>query len=322
MNSFLNFNEKKPLRKLEESTGATILNIFGNFSALVYFATPLYQIIKKQMYLGYKIKNMPLFLILTIIFNCLFWLLQAFSSDDLGAWVPLLISNVIGLVMNTSLLFFYLYIYLNKDIKKFLGYGFFVVDLMIEITYIIFRYVIETNGSFHLIGLVATVINILMYSSPLQNLKKIIKERKYEALPIITLIVGLVTTLTFLLRGILMYLTAETDDEERSAIESMVSNGISFVLLTILASIYTYFFFNKASEIKKEDIEKDDVEKLINPRDSNVEEHDVKDDKKKEKKDKEKVDEDDDEEEKEKKKKEKKAKKEKEKNDKEENEEE
>ena len=271
MNSFLNFHEGKNLRMLASNPVSTILNWLGNILALLFFATPLYQIFKKRLYVGSKIKNMPLFLILTIIFNCLFWLLQAFSSEDLGSWVPLLISNIIGLIMNVSLLFFYLYIFLQKDIKKFLGYGFFVVDLMIEISYLIFRYVVETNGSFHLIGLVATVINILMYSSPLQNIKKIMKEKKYEALPILTLIIGLLTTLTFLIKGILDYFTSEgEEDAQRSAVETMVSNGISFLLLGILAGIYTYFFCNKKErdEITKEDIEKGDVEKIVDTRDS------------------------------------------------------
>lgn len=210
MTSFLDFSSNNNLRNLAaNSTVITIFQIIGNFFALLFFTTPLFQIVKLKLYREHQdIKNMPLFLILTIIFNCLFWLLNAFSSTDIFAWIPLLVSNIGGLVMNTVLLFFYLFVYLKKNVKKFLGFGFFVVNLMVEITYVTFRYVISVktdSETFHLIGFVATIINVLMYSSPIQNIKLIIKEGKYEALPIYTLILGFFTTFTFFIQGIISY---------------------------------------------------------------------------------------------------------------------
>ena len=178
MTLFLNFSSEKNLRKLSgSSTAIKIFQYLGNFFALIFFASPLFQIIKLKLYKEHKeIEKMPLFLILTIIFNCLFWLLNAFSGN-LWDWIPLLISNIGGLIINIVLLFFYLFIYLKRNIKKFLGFGFFVVNLIIEITYLTFRYIIDKNddNKFHLIGFVATIINVMMYSSPLQNIKLIIK---------------------------------------------------------------------------------------------------------------------------------------------------
>ena len=147
MTSFLDFSSNNNLRNLAaNSTVITIFQIIGNFFALLFFTTPLFQIVKLKLYREHHdIKNMPLFLILTIIFNCLFWLLNAFSSTNILAWIPLLVSNIGGLVMNTVLLFFYLFVYLKKNVKKFLGFGFFVVNLMVEITYVTFRYVISVK---------------------------------------------------------------------------------------------------------------------------------------------------------------------------------
>ena len=157
------------LRGLAEgnSVGVTILQIIGNFFALIFFISPLFQIITLKLYSeNHDIKNVPLFLILTIIFNCLFWLLNAFSSEDISGWIPLLISNIGGLAINTFLLFFYLFVLLKRKVKRFLFFGFFVVNLLVEITYLTFRYVINpskeenNNDTFYLIGFVATVINV------------------------------------------------------------------------------------------------------------------------------------------------------------------
>ena len=271
MTSFLDFSSNNNLRNLAaNSTVITIFQIIGNFFALLFFTTPLFQIVKLKLYREHQdIKNMPLFLILTIIFNCLFWLLNAFSSTDIFAWIPLLVSNIGGLVMNTVLLFFYLFVYLKKNVKKFLGFGFFVVNLMVEITYVTFRYIISVktdSETFHLIGFVATIINVLMYSSPIQNIKLIIKEGKYEALPIYTLILGFFTTFTFFIQGIISYCYAETRDEKRNSTETMVSNGVSFFLLACLAGVYSYFYFKPSTpkNISAIDINKGNMDEGLN----------------------------------------------------------
>ena len=271
MTSFLDFSSNNNLRNLAENSSViTIFQIIGNFFALLFFTTPLFQIVKLKLYREHQdIKNMPLFLILTIIFNCLFWLLNAFSSTNILAWIPLLVSNIGGLVMNTVLLFFYLFVYLRKNVKKFLGFGFFVVNLLVEITYVTFRYVISVktdSETFHLIGFVATIINVLMYSSPIQNIKLIIKEGKYEALPIYTLILGFFTTFTFFIQGIISFCYAETRDEKRNSTETMVSNGVSFFLLACLAGVYSYFYFKPSTpkNISAIDINKGNMDEGLN----------------------------------------------------------
>ena len=260
MTPFLDFSSAKNLRYLSgNSLVISLLQITGNFFALIFFTSPLFQILIKKLYSEHQdIRNMPLFLILTIIFNCLFWLLNAFSSEDINAWIPLLVSNLGGLIINTGLLFFYLFVYLKRNINKFLGFGFFVVDLMVEVTYLTFRYIIkkgEDYENFHLIGFVATIINVLMYSSPLQNIKLIIKQGRYEALPIYTLITGFFVTLTFFIQGIISYCMTDKKNERRNAIETMISNGISFFLLSCLSGVYVYFYFKPA--VPKKPVEDD-----------------------------------------------------------------
>ena len=282
----MEFSYENNLRELEEgnSVGVTILQIVGNFFALIFFISPLFQIIAMKLYSErHDIKNVPLFLILTIIFNCLFWLLNAFSSGDLKSWIPLLVSNIGGLIINTFLLFFYLFVLLKRKVKRFLFFGFFVVNLLVEVTYLTFRYVInpskekKDNDTFYLIGFVATIINVLMYSSPIQNIKVIIKEGRYEALPIYTLISGFFVTLTFFIQGILSFTQIKSSDDNknvkrRSAIETMISNGLSFFLLACLAGVYAYFYFKPPTpqKINIIDINKGNMDEGLNDKSDDV----------------------------------------------------
>ena len=105
-----------------------------------------------------------------------------------------------------------------------------------------------------------------MYSSPIQNIKLIIKEGKYEALPIYTLILGFFTTFTFFIQGIISYCYAETRDEKRNSTETMVSNGVSFFLLACLAGVYSYFYFKPSTpkNISVIDINKGNMDEGLN----------------------------------------------------------
>lgn len=255
-------NAIEALRNLEENEGAILgLSYVGNIFSLVYFAMPLIQIIQ-----AYKSKldkdDIPLLLLITIILNCLLWLINAFSSDDLGDWIPLLISNGAGIVINVSLLFLYLNLLLNKNWKQFLFYGIFTLDVIVEISYFMFRYIIlndrdskedtQKKSEFHMIGFVATVINVIMYSSSYSTIVKIIKGNRAELLPIFTIGSGILTTIIFLIQGMVQYNTYDDDERRMYAIETMVSNGISFLSLAIQGGIWFFYYLTgeKRNEIK------------------------------------------------------------------------
>ena len=68
------------------------------------------------------------------------------------------------------MLFLYLFLYLEKNIKKFIGYGLFVVNLLLEVSYLMEVWVInKRKDSNDLVGFVATLINILMYLLALEK---------------------------------------------------------------------------------------------------------------------------------------------------------
>ena len=105
-----------------------------------------------------------------------------------------------------------------------------------------------------------------MYSSPLQKLKLIFKEGKYEALPIYTLSVGFLVTLTFFIQGIISFCSADKKEDERNAIETILSNEVSFFLMSCLLTIYSYFYFKPASpqNISEVDINKGNMDDGLN----------------------------------------------------------
>ena len=248
------------------SVAVKVLQYFGNISALIYFSTPLFQVFKQKLYKDIdSIKNVSLALIISILFNCLFWILNAIASDDLSAWIPLLISNIGGILINTVLLFWYLYVLLEHNKKKFLGYGFFVVNLLVEIGYFFHRYIIKDSGedSFHLTGYIATVINIFMYSSPYFNYKQIIKSKNSASIPLYTIISGICTCLIFFIQGFVSFRTVKNSIRDRqSDIETMISNAISFILLGILAALYGFNYTK--NEIKPDEVEELGINDPIN----------------------------------------------------------
>ena len=118
-----------------------------------FFSTPLFQILKQKLYKNVdNIKEVSLILIIAIFLNCLFWVLNAISSGNLKEWIPLLISNIGGLVINIVLLFCYLCVLLESNKNK-LGYAFFLINILLQIAYFIYRFVIKDQGenSFHVI---------------------------------------------------------------------------------------------------------------------------------------------------------------------------
>ena len=253
------------LRKNSEdrtSNTATVLSYLGNVLSLLYFTTPLIQIIKAYRKTLNK-EAIPLSLLIFIILNCLLWLLNAFSSDKLSDWIPLLISNGIGIILNLAILFLYLNLLLEKNVKKFFFYGFFIINVIMQITYGMFRYIIlkdkenkeddQKQAEFHYIGFAATIINVLMYFSPIFNIIKLFKKKSSDLLPIFTLGVGFFCTMVFLIEGVINYNFYDYEDEkdERTyALETIISNGISFFLIVCQIGFWFYYRFNINNEVK------------------------------------------------------------------------
>ena len=252
----------------DEPTSVKALSYIGNIFSLGFFATPLIQIIQ-----AYKTKldkeDIPIILLLLIILNCLLWLINAFASGNLLGWIPLLVSNGAGILINLCILFLYLNLILNKNIKQFIFYGLMTLNVLVQISYFMFRFIIlkdkdskgksQEEKEFHLIGFVATVINICMYSSTFVNTVKMVQTKKPENLPIFTIGAGLLTTIIFMVQGMIQYNSYSDKDRKMYAIETMISNGISFLSLTIQGGIWLYYFLARDKMATDEKTENFDV---------------------------------------------------------------
>ena len=251
----------------EEPKSVTALSYIGNIFSLAFFATPLIQIIQ-----AYKTKldknDIPLLLLILIILNCLLWLINAFASGNLLNWIPLLVSNGAGILINLCIFFLYLNLLLHKQTKQFIFYSIFTVNVIVQIAYFMFRFIISKDKKessqgqkeFHLIGFVATIINICMYSSTIVNIVKMVKTKRPENLPIFTIGAGLLCTIIFMVQGMVQYNSYRDKDKKMYAIETMISNGISFLCLTIQGGIWLYYFLsrdknNMANDTKEENVD-------------------------------------------------------------------
>jgi len=255
------------LAEEEEPKSVTALSYIGNIFSLAFFATPLIQIIQ-----AYKTKldkdDIPIILLILIILNCLLWLINAFASGNLLNWIPLLVSNGAGILINLCIFFLYLNLLLHKQTKQFIFYSIFTVNVIVQIAYFMFRFIISKDKKeasqgqkeFHLIGFVATIINICMYSSTIVNIVKMVKTKRPENLPIFTIGAGLLCTIIFMVQGMVQYNSYRDKDKKMYAIETMISNGISFLSLTIQGGIWLYYFLsrdknNMANDTKEENVD-------------------------------------------------------------------
>lgn len=154
---------------------STAFEWIGSIFSIGYFLTPLYQII--YLYKGrIHVQQIPLVLLIAILLNCLLYDLFGFFRPT--KWVSMLITNSIGIISNVVILFLYLYLLCNKEIWKFLGYGLFVVNLLVEIAYLMHQFIIKGSDNDQegndLTGLFGMIVNIFMYASPCVNLVMIL----------------------------------------------------------------------------------------------------------------------------------------------------
>ena len=259
-------------------TGKTIFELICQIFSLAYFVTPIIEVLKSSHQgKGSHLERFPILLLISIMLNCLLWTLYA-CTDSI--WYSMLFSNGYGLIINVVLLFFVLYIYLGKDVEKeeeeykkkskevqaklwrpkkvfyfeFIGYGIFMINVLVEIAYLMYRYVInKTEKSLNLIGFVAMILNVFMYGSP--ALSFLINKANNE-LPIYTNVNGLICCCLWCIYGFTMK-EHENDNDTKTVISNLVS------LVVILAQIgwWLYKRFQK-KKLTYDNLEENIKEKI------------------------------------------------------------
>lgn len=168
---------------------------------------------KKQL----ELKFLPLCQIISILLNCLFWIASTESKKE--EKLATLIINAIGLVIGGILLFLCWAKSYSEQSDWFIG--------ILNICNIFLIIAVSVGKQFLLITqIIASIFNVLMYLSLLQNPLLIYLKQSYQqgSLPFLQLIVGLLSSFVWIIYGVL---TCKP--------EVSITNSIGlFFLITIL----------------------------------------------------------------------------------------
>ena len=220
----------------QESTSGIIIEWISQIASTAYFLTPLIPIInvyKNKL----SIKKIPLFLLITIILNCLLWLTCGLTrkAEEGGIWISMIITNGIGLLTNFVIFLLYLHKFFQKRLPVFIAFIFFIVVVLVE-SFLILYFLV---GKYDTIGICGMIVNILMYASPSLNIVKLIKTGEYDFLPIVTNSIGFVCCLLWIIYGIIV--TEGTSQQFRI----IGSNSISLIVVLIQIGYWSYYFYKK-----------------------------------------------------------------------------
>jgi hypothetical protein len=207
-----------------------VFECISNILSITYFTTPLLQLIKKRKHsLIQECFSVPL--IISIITNCFFWVI--FGSKE-PIWLSMIITNGLGFILNVFILYYYLFFYLQKKALPFIGYGLYILNVFVQLFYILHIHIKRDDNNDNRWGFVAMILNVVMYAAPFQNILTLFKKGKYDKIPIIANIIGFFATMFWFIYGIL------TQDKI-----TMISNGVS-MFVVFMQLLFWFFFYYKA----------------------------------------------------------------------------
>lgn len=216
------------------TTKEKIMEWIAQIFSIIYFLTPLFQIIllyQKKL----RIEKIPMLLLFSILLNCLLWI--GLGSNE--SWSSMIICNGIGLGVNLILVILHLYKFFENRFGSFIGFSLYIC-IVIALLFVILHYWVH---KFDKVGILAMIINVFMYTSPASNLIKLFRTSEYDFLPILTNVIGFFTCTIWIIYGIILN---ESNDAKNNII---ISNGISLFMVSCQIFIWAYFFYKK--KIKK-----------------------------------------------------------------------
>ena len=202
----------------------TIITVILNLSPIAAFIP----VIKGKE----KYTNIP---ILMLIFNLLNNICWGCYWCRLYRYSPMLCCIICSIIA-TIFFIIYLYFYTNKTITKFILYIlilFFIEFVIIYISY----YIVESLKYY---GIYLIIINIIMFIAPGQNLIRVIKEKNYKLIPIVSTIVGTICSGGWLLYGQLV-----------NDINCIIPNGLGLIFSILTTIIWMFFYFKTKINQKK-----------------------------------------------------------------------
>ena len=218
---------------------STILNIFLNFSPIVIFIN----IVKGKE----KYTNIPPMMLLFSFLNNAIWGGYWYRKNEISVFWCCFICVVIATIFSA----WYLYYESQKNLGRFFFYILCQITFEAGIILLFFSNLIDL----YIVGILLIAINTMQYVSPAQNLIKVIKEKNYKLIPIVSTILGAFCSGGWLLFGLIV-----------GDINSIISNGLGCFssIITTFIWFYIYCIYSKKEdemEKEKELVEKEEDEK-------------------------------------------------------------
>lgn len=162
-----------------------------------------------------------------------------------GLLVPLT-SSLTGTVLGVIFASIYLYFYAEKNIRKFLLYIFVQYNLQFTL-FIVCVYIIPSEN---ILGKCLTVLQVIMYVAPGQNLIKVIRTGNHKLIPIAVTFVGFLCSIGWAIFGIL-----------RNDYNIVIPNGMGFIFALINTIVWFWAYCRSGKNEEKKD-EKNENEEL------------------------------------------------------------
>ena len=149
-----------------------------------------------------------------------------------------LVSSSVSLILGIIFSFIYLYYFSLKKWTKFLLFIFLESFSACLLFYGLSQVEVKT------IGLIANIVNVITFISPGQKIVRVCREKNYKLIPIVTTVLGCITSFGWLCFGILI-----------RDINVMIPNSISVMFAIFNTTIWIYFYCKTKDKENKDDEE-------------------------------------------------------------------
>jgi solute carrier family 50 protein (sugar transporter) len=217
------------LKILPSMSALPIIALAANISAILFYISPIHIIM--NLIKTKETKTVPYLLFLFTILNCELWVIYGFQDYS---W-EIYFNNSIGMVMNT--IYITIFIFYLGDIRKKLV---FLISIYGMIA-IVFVYLMQVIAVKKITGLLAMILNIFMFLSPLQKSYEVFKYKTNIYIPLYLVISMLICTSLWIAVGIL----------KNNDIFIIVPNSIGLGI-SLLQTLLFYIFRDTSVKLEKD----------------------------------------------------------------------